>query len=65
MKALVEIEKSFDDEGSRFAKTYEAGDFKEFFKAEGGYLDNLSATAEKHGKAGDTFTVTYTVTVTK
>ena len=64
MKAVVKITKSFDD-GKQFSKTYEAGDFKEFFNDEGEYLDRLCETTEKRGKNGDKFTVTYEVTVTK
>ena len=62
MKAHVEIEKSFDD-GKGFSKEYEYGDFEEFFKDEGEYLDRLSATLSEHGEDGQGFKVTYTVTL--
>ena len=64
MKATVDIIKSFD-EGKKFSKTYESGDFKEFFADEGKYLDNLSGIMAAHGDSGDEFTVTYTVKVVK
>lgn len=62
MQAKVVIDKSFDDTGE-FTKTWENGDFEEFFKEEGEYLDRLSNTTVNHGSEGDGFTVTYTVTV--
>ena len=64
MKAKVEIEKSFD-KGKSFSKTWGKGDFKEFFNDEGKYLDNLCDILADKGKDGESFTVTYTVTVTK
>lgn len=64
MKATVRIEKSFDD-GKQFAKDWEYGDFKEFFEAEGGYLDRLGSIMKKVAKSDDEFVVTYTVTLTK
>ena len=62
MVGTVVIDKSFD-ENSKFAKTVESGDFEEFFEEEGKYLDRLVKIADEHGKNGDKFTVTYTVTV--
>lgn len=62
MKASVKIGKSFDD-GRSFKKDYEGGDFLEFFKDEGKYLDRLANILEDKGKSGDSFTVTYTVTL--
>lgn len=64
MKAEVKIEKSFDN-GKKFNKEYEQRDFFKFFRDEGLYLDCLCATMENKGKTGESFTVTYTVTVTK
>ena len=64
MKAVVIIEKSFD-EAKRFEKEWEDEDFREFFTDEGEYLDKLCKIAEERGSAGEGFTVTYTVTVTK
>lgn len=63
MVAKVDIRKSFDD-GRGFLKDWENGDFEQFFKVEGQYLDKLAVIMEEHAKEGDTFTVTYTVTVT-
>ena len=63
MKAKVDISKSFD-EGKAFSKEWNQGDFEEFFKDEGEYLDKLCGIAKEHGKSGDSFTVTYTVKVT-
>ena len=63
MKAKVTMRKSFD-EGKEFSKDWEHGDFEEFFKKEGDYLDRLGDIMEEHGEDGDQFTVTYTVTVT-
>lgn len=62
MKATVKIEKSFD-EGKQFSKNYEPGDFAEFFKEEGDYLDKLSGIMKEHGEGNDKFVVTYTVTL--
>lgn len=62
MNGEVKIEKSFDETVS-FNKVLEDGDFEEFFKDEGEYLDKLTAIAMHHGDVGDEFTVTYTVTV--
>lgn len=64
MKAVVTIDKSFD-EGKQFSKEWEAKDFEEFFRDEGKYLDNLSFILNLKGEPKDSFTVTYTVTVTK
>lgn len=64
MKARVSITKSFDKD-AEFTKKWEAGDFEEFFKDEGAYLDRLSKLAADKGEAGDGFTVTYTVEVRK
>lgn len=64
MKAVVTIEKTFDD-GKKFTKEWTNGDFHEFFTEEGAYLDRLSKIVEDKGDEGDSFTVTYSVTVTK
>lgn len=64
MKAVVTIEKTFDD-GKKLTKEWESGDFHEFFVEEGDYLDRLSKIVEDKGDEGDSFTVTYSVTVTK
>ena len=64
LKATVLIDKSFDD-GKQFSKEWEQGDFEEFFKDEGEYLDRLADVLENNGKVYDEFTVTYTVTVKK
>ena len=64
MKAAVKIEKSFDG-SSQFRKGWESGDFREFFKDEGEYLDKLCGIMEDNAKTGEEFTVTYTVTVVK
>lgn len=63
MKAKVKIQKSFDD-GKEFSKEWEKNDFREFFDEEGEYLDRLCDTLHTRGKAGERFTVTYTITVT-
>lgn len=62
MKAKVEIAKSFDN-GKAFSKVWKHGDFEKFFREEGEYLDNLCKIADDKGKAGEKFTVTYSVTV--
>ena len=64
MKANITITKSFDD-GKAFSKEWEQGDFEEFLKDEGEYLDRLANTVKEHGRNGYSFTVTYTVTLTK
>ena len=64
MKATVEIGKSFDD-GAKFSKEYDVGDFVEFFKEEGAYLDRLTDTVKNRGADGEGFKVTYTVTIVK
>lgn len=64
MKATVKIEKSFDD-GIQFSKTWEAGDFEEFLKDEGEYLDRLANAVDCIGASGEGFTVTYTVKLEK
>lgn len=64
MKATVKIEKSFDD-GTQFSKTWEAGDFEEFLKDEGEYLDRLANILDRNGTNGNGFEVTYTVTLEK
>ena len=65
LKAVVEVKKSFDVEKTEFSKAHEAGDFREFFEKEGGYLDNLSGAVKELGNTGEGFTVVYTVKVTK
>lgn len=62
LKAKVVIDKSFD-ESKEFTKEWQDGDFKEFFKDEGEYLDRLSKLADGRKEVGKLFTVTYTVTV--
>lgn len=64
MKAQITIEKTFD-ETRGFTKEYEQGDFKEFFNDEGEYMDNLADTLKKAGKAGNSFQIIYTVTLTR
>lgn len=63
IKAKVTIGKSFDH-GRAFRKEWSKGDFEEFFQKEGKYCDKLARVAELHGEPGESFTVTYTVTVT-
>lgn len=66
MKATVKIEKSFDKGVAEFSKTNtKSGDLRTFFDDEGEYLERLNETLRKHGKTGDSFTVVYTVTITK
>lgn len=62
MKGKVTIDKSFD-ETREFMKSLEDGDFEEFFREEGEYLDRLTKIAEERGKNGEGFTVIYTVSV--
>lgn len=50
MKATVIIAKSFNNESDEFTKTYENGDFEEFFTDEGKYLDKLAMVALTEGK---------------
>lgn len=64
MKAKVTITKSFD-KGKEFTKEWEPKDFAEFFADEGEYLDRLGNSLLEHGNKGDSFTVTYTVELTK
>lgn len=64
MKATVAITKSFD-EGKEFSKDWVNGDFEEFFKDEGAYLDKLGGILKSKGTDSDKFTVTYTVTLEK
>ena len=64
MRASVDIGKSFD-EGKSFSKEYANGDLAEFFVEEGKYLDRLADILRVRGKAGDEFTVTYTVKLKK
>lgn len=62
MNARIEINKSFDTV-TAFSKEWGEGDFKEFFSREGQYLDRLAAVMREDAKEGETFTVSYTVTV--
>ena len=64
MKAKVVVTKTFDDE-NEFSKEWQDGDFEDFFKDEGEYLDRLAKITEDKGKAGDCFVVTYTVSLVK
>lgn len=59
----VLINKSFDEDIKQFTKELVRGDFEEFFKDEGVYLDRLTGILENSGNANDEFTVTYTVNV--
>lgn len=63
-KAKVVIHKSFD-ESKEFTKEWKNGDFKDFFKSEGEYLDRLSETLKEKGETGDMFSIAYIVTVEK
>ena len=60
MKGTIKIEKSFDY-GKEFSKLLMDGDFEEFFREEGEYLDSLVKIAER---TGEEFTITYSVKVT-
>lgn len=62
MKATIKIDKSFD-ESKEFSKEWQGGDFCDFMKEEGEYLDRLSQTCENRRETGKLFTVTYTVTL--
>lgn len=62
MKATITINKSFD-ESKEFSKEWRNGDFCEFMKEEGEYLDRLSKSCENRTETGKLFTVTYTVTL--
>ena len=62
MNAKVVITKSFD-ESKQFTKEWQAGDFEQFFKEEGEYLDRLSKAASGRPEGGKLFEITYTVTV--
>ena len=64
VKATVQVVKSFDDEKT-FNKDYEPGDFLEFFKDEGKYLDGLADIVKDKGKPGEMCVVAYVVTLTK
>lgn len=64
MRAEVIIEKTFDD-GGKFTKKWEDGDFCRFFEDEGDYLDSLCGILKDKGHKGDRFRVTYTVEVEK
>ena len=64
MDAKIEITKSFDD-AKEFSKVWEKGDFEEFLKDEGNYLDRLGTITEGKGKNGESWTVTYKITLTK
>lgn len=64
MKAQVTVVKSFDHD-EVFTKNYEDGDFEEFLKEEGKYVDRLSRATEAHGKSGEGFTITYTISLEK
>ena len=64
MKAQITIEKTFD-EARAFTKEYENGDFKEFFNDEGEYMDVLADKLNEAGKAGNSFQIIYTITLTK
>lgn len=64
MKATIEIKKSFDAT-TEFSKEWIANDFETFFRKEGEYLDMLALCTKVKGDDGDTWTVTYTVTLKK
>lgn len=64
LKAQILIEKSFDDDKA-FEKEWNPSDFKEFFEAEGKYLDKLAVVAQDKGNVGNSFTVVYTVSIVK
>lgn len=65
MKAKVTIYKSFDGEPREFTKEWNEDDFRQFLNDEGAYLDRLAKVLEERGKESDSFTVTYTVSLTK
>lgn len=62
MKATIKIDKSFD-ESKEFSKEWTSGDFEQFLKEEGEYLDRLSKSCDNRPERGKLFTVTYTVTL--
>ena len=62
MKATIKIDKSFD-ESKEFSKEWQGGDFCDFMKEEGEYLDKLANVADNRRETGKLFTVTYTVTL--
>lgn len=64
MEANIIVIKSFDS-GTLYHKKVEVGDFETFFKDEGKYIDRLLTTLKENGKDGDSFEITYNVTVIK
>ena len=64
VRAVVEIEKSFDKTSS-FGKDWKSGDFKKFFEYEGEYIDRLCEVVEDNANECEGFTISYVVTVKK
>ena len=68
MKAIITVSKSFTNEGEGlqgFHKDWENGDFTEFFKVEGAYIDRLAKITEAYGEDASGFSITYTIKVAK
>ena len=66
MKATVKIEKSFDVTGkTEFSMEWEKGAFHEFFEDAGISLDAFTESTARHATRGESFTITFTVNVTK
>ena len=65
IKAKVEIIKNFDDNEMEYQKDWKMGDFEEFFRAEGEYMDKLAQIVEEHGKEEQKAILTITIEIKK
>jgi guanylate kinase len=65
IKAKIEIIKNFDDNEMEYQKEWKKGDFEEFFKLEGEYMDKLAQIVEEHGKENQKAILTITVEIKK
>ncbi len=65
IKAKVEIIKNFDDNEMEYQKDWENGDFEEFFRLEGEYMDKLAQIVEEHGKENQKAILNITIEIKK
>ena len=60
MKILIDVSKSFDD-NTEYFKDWNEGALEKFLRQEGVYIDTLAKALEE----GKSFTITYSINITK
>ena len=65
IKAKVEVIKDFDDNEMEYQKDWKMGDFEEFFRAEGEYLDKLAQIVTEHAIENQKCNIQFNIEIKK